>query len=356
MKHRESPIKRVNPSGRVVWMARVTIDGKRRKVGTFERKRDAQDAIDRAYEQPTGGPTLGGYVDRWLEEHPVSERTMRTNRGRINAVKDVKIEGRALKDWPLNDLRRRHAKELVACMLTEQERAPEGARNILRTLSVLAEDAITDELADLNPWRGVKIRDDDRRIVKQGREPRVWTVEQMHDFAAQAGKYEPMIRMLADCGLRIGELFALKRELQDLRTGIFRVRGSAWEGHVLDSSREKQHDREGPIPPGCLALLQQMPVRLGTPYLFSSPRGELWRYSNWHERVWKPIIEKKACKQKGLNPTPHEFRHSWISIMRAAGIDPADLAHIAGHSVETATARYTHALRRSDDAIRGVIG
>lgn len=34
---------------------------------------------------------------------------------------------------------------------------------------------------------------------------------------------------------------------------------------------------------------------------------------------------------------------------RAAGIDPADLAEVAGHTVETATARYTQPLRRSDE-------
>jgi hypothetical protein len=34
---------------------------------------------------------------------------------------------------------------------------------------------------------------------------------------------------------------------------------------------------------------------------------------------------------------------------------PADLAAVAGHTAETATARYTHALGRSDDRFRQVI-
>jgi len=54
--------------------------------------------------------------------------------------------------------------------------------------------------------------------------------------------------------------------------------------------------------------------------------------------------------------SPQDFRHSWVTHMRAAGIDPADLAEVAGHTVETATARYTHALGRSDDRIRQVVG
>jgi hypothetical protein len=59
----------------------------------------------------------------------------------------------------MREIRRRHAKDLVAHMLVVQERAPEGARNILRSLSAMAEDAIADDLAEVNPWRGVKVRD-----------------------------------------------------------------------------------------------------------------------------------------------------------------------------------------------------
>jgi hypothetical protein len=41
-----------------------------------------------------------------------------------------------------------------------------------------------------------------------------------------------------------------------------------------------------------------------------------------------------------------------VTHLRAAGIDPADLADVAGDSLETATTRYTYALRGSHDQIR----
>jgi hypothetical protein len=41
--------------------------------------------------------------------------------------------------------------------------------------------------------------------------------------------------------------------------------------------------------------------------------------------------------------------------LRAAGIDDADLAQVAGHAVETMLGTYTHALGRSHDRIRQVI-
>jgi integrase len=58
----------------------------------------------------------------------------------------------------------------------------------------------------------------------------------------------------------------------------------------------------------------------------------------------------------GLDPTPHEFRHSYITHLRAASIDAADLAEIVGHRVETMLARYTHAIGGSGDSVRRIIG
>lgn len=364
-KHRESPIKRVNPSGHVRWVARYTgTDGKRRSAGTFKLQRDAQDAIDEVYDRPLVPSTVGGYAKEWTRRYPRSERTDATNNHRVSRVLDVKVEGRALQDWPLVDLRRKHANDLVDHLLRVQGRSVTGARNILRVLSAMAEDAITDEITGSNPFKGVRLRDSDRRATKQPRELRIWTFGEMHGFAAAAGAQEPMIRMLADCGLRVGELFALVRELQDLKAGIFTVQASAWNGKLVASSREKRHDREGPIPPGCLALLRAVPVRIDSPWLFptSGSRrvgktgfnrsgGLLWRYDNWRRDVWNP-----TCKRAGIKPTPQEFRASYNTHLLASGIDRADLADLLGHSEDVNATHYTRALRRSGDRIRAVIG
>jgi integrase len=53
---------------------------------------------------------------------------------------------------------------------------------------------------------------------------------------------------------------------------------------------------------------------------------------------------------------PHEMRHSWVTHLRAAGIDDADLADMAGHQLATMLGRYAHPLRGSFDDARGIIG
>lgn len=50
------------------------------------------------------------------------------------------------------------------------------------------------------------------------------------------------------------------------------------------------------------------------------------------------------------------MRHSYVSHLPAAGVDDADLAAIAGHTVLTMVTHYTHALGKSFDRVRGVIG
>jgi integrase len=360
MKRRhETPIKRVNPSGKTVWMARYTDrHGNRKKAGTYDLKRDAQAAIDAAYDrentQPTRTDTLGGYAAQWDSVHPRSKRTNTENTWRIGVVLKIEVEGVELRHWPLNDIRRRHALAVQAKLL-EDGRSAEGATGILRALSAMTNDAIDDELCDTNPWLRLGVQLNDPRVTKQPRAKRMWTLEQMHAFAAAAGSYEPMVRVLADCGLRLGELPALTRA--DLRPGWLHVTRTAHEGTVQAGTktthrkREEEQGRDVPIPPTLEAMLRAMPPRIDTPLLFPTPTGKVWRERNFRRDVWAP-----AGKAAGIDPRPQEFRASWESIMRAEGVDQADLAKYAGHSIQTANSRYVQALDRSADQVRKVIG
>jgi integrase len=98
-----------------------------------------------------------------------------------------------------------------------------------------------------------------------------------------------------------------------------------------------------------------MSARINTPLLFPTPAGRVWHESNFRRDVWIPALaahlgitgegdesqrrfaarcraEIKASKRA---IRPHDCRHSWITHLRAAGIDDADVAAVAGHTVET---------------------
>ncbi len=364
MRSRESPIKRRNPSGETVWVARYAgRDGKRRVAkpawnrgkGTFKRKHEAQQAIDGAYGLSDRPDTLGEYAAAWTDRHPRSERTNATNDHRIGRVLNVEIEGVALRDWPLRELRRRHTLALVDHMLRVEGRAITGAVGIIRALSAMAEDAITDEVADLNPFKGVRIRAGDPRAKKKRRPIRVFSFEQMHRFAKAAGPYEAMVRVFTDTGMRLGEGLPLRREDFDGET--LKVRRTAHEGQILEGTKtdhgEQDAGRVVPVP-ATLAWMLEAQINLNDPdcdLLFTTPTGRMWRERNFYRDIWKP-----AQQASGLDIRPHECRHSYVTHLRAAGINDADLAEIAGHRVETMLARYTHATGASGTVIRTVIG
>jgi hypothetical protein len=101
--------------------------------------------------------TVAAYLEIWTSRHPRLERTSAKYEQRINRVLDVTVDGRPLADWRLRDLRRRHALALVDHLLVEQGRTLGGVVTILRSLSAMAEDAITDDLAEINPFNGIKL-------------------------------------------------------------------------------------------------------------------------------------------------------------------------------------------------------
>jgi integrase len=394
-RHRETPTKRRNPSGEVRWAARYTNrNGQRKAAGTFKLKGPcrnpveghwsgatwvgccAQHAIDDAYvrEQapvPTV-TTLGDYARRWPTIHPRARRTNDENTWRIGVVLAIKIEGRELRDWPIEEIRRKHALAVQRELLNEG-RSAEGATGILRAMSAMVNDAVDDEECGANVWLRLGVKRNDPRVQKRPRPKRIWTMDVMHAFAHAAAQVrdpqrkqarlerwravyaEPMVLLLSDCGLRLGELMAVERN--GLRLGWLRVKTVAHEGEVLDGTKTTHHLpedeqwRDIPLPPSTEAKLRALPARIDTPLLITTPTGKTWREGNWRRDVWTP-----TCVVMGINPRPQEFRASWESHLAAAGVDRADLAKYAGHSVATANARYVQGLGQSAEQVRNAIG
>jgi len=368
---RETPTKRV-VNGKVRWLARYTnpVTGRRelakptwnRGKGTFDRKMDAQAAIDEAYGLAEQASTFGAYFDGtgkgdgWLDRHPRALRTEKSYVTKFNAVRKVQVEGRPLEDWPIGAFRRKQALGLVGLLLTKQKRARKGALGVIRVLSAMAEDAITDEVANHNGFTKIKIKADDKRIKKPARKPQVFSWEEMHRFAAAAPKdSELLVLILSDCGLRIGEALPLEVAAFDPKRKELSIEQTAYEGQISRGLKGKRDERtftrQVPVHDSLAKRLAERAQERGDGLMFTTPRGKLWRYRNFIRDVWGP-----ASEATGLSPTPHDFRHSFVTHMRAAGINDEDLAEITGHNVLTMIGYYSHPLRRSFDDVRRAIG
>lgn len=378
MRRNEKPLRRVT-NGRVRWVARATgKDGHRKSYGTFDVKGPcrapeangsccAQHRIHWAYEQDTARPekvgTVRAYAGVWLKEHPRSERSNRALQGRVDAVLDENLGDGRFGDMLFADVERKHAVKLREVLLVRQGRALRGARSVIGAVNTMWLDALDDGWTRTqSPFLRLKIKASDPRIRKAARKPRLLSWERICAIAAAGGEHAPMLLVLGECGVRIGEALAVQR--CDVKLGAgpcdeqecvaigphLHFRRKAWDGSTYDGT--KTTERVAPITQALAVLLGRVTPIAPDGLMFPRPGGGVWWDANWRRDVWAPATE--AAGEAGVNP--HDFRHSWVSRMRAAGLDVADVAETAGHSVDTATRVYTHSLGRSHDAMRAVNG
>jgi hypothetical protein len=191
-------MKRSYPDGSVVWVARYRdLSGKIQRAkprwnggtATFARHAEAQRAIDEALAEQRGSmshrrrsattSTAGGSGGILARSGPTAPAPTGSSR-----YWESGIEGRPLGEWLFDELRRRHVHLILEHLLIEQGRSAQGARGVLRAFSTMTEDAIGDDFAEINAFRGVRLRANDPRVRKPPRRIRIWSFEQMREFAA----------------------------------------------------------------------------------------------------------------------------------------------------------------------------
>jgi integrase len=376
MRRDERPTRRTNPSGTEVWVARYTRrDGRRVSAGTYTKKGPckrpsdgccAQHAIWQAYERDAVSPrtaaTVGAYAETWLDLHPRSERSNVELQRRLSTVLTVDLGDGPLGEMLFADVERVHAIRLIDAQL-RAGLAVSTVKGRMATLSAMWHDALDDgRTKQACPFTRVKIRANDPRVQAPPRTPTVMSWETMHSIAAAAGPHETMVRVLSDCGLRIGELLPLRRMDVKLGAGAcdeaprcgavgphLHVRRQTWENRVVDGT--KTGARTVPVAPELARMLGRVTPLDPEGLMFPDSKGKVWYPGDFRRYVFRP-----ACAVVGVKARPHDMRHSWVSLMAAAGVNAADMAKAAGHSVETATRVYTHSVGGMDDALRAAVG
>ena len=127
-------------------------------------------------------------------------------------------------------------------------------------------------------------------------------------------------------GLRLGELRALRWEDVDLAEGVIHVRRSYdREGDVTPKS-EAGH-RDVPIAAVLHDVLAEHKANATSNQVFPGERARSFAPGALYKRA------RRAWGERELNPiTLHECRHTFASLMIAAGISAKALSTYMGHS------------------------
>lgn len=150
-------------------------------------------------------------------------------------------------------------------------------------------------------------------------------IARLWDAAAQ-DKNAEVVLFLIHSGLRISELFNLKCADVQGDSGLLTV----------TKSKTSSGLRTIPLPKKIMPIVQSR-LALGHEFLFVNNHCNKWIDDNFRKSLWSPLMARL-----GMSHTPHDTRHSYVSILQAAAVPLPVIDKLVGHSGGLTIDTYTH--------------
>jgi integrase len=307
-------------------------DGRGQRSRTFTRKADAERwKVEVERKAQLGGlfeaePMLfSDFLDGWLDRFGQRVRPSTHERG-VQALGTV----RELRRWRVEEIRAADVEDRIAAVGRRAPRQASIALQLLKQVFRSAEQRghrVDTAIFSLRPPR------------HQEREPRflLWSeVERLASYCTEGR----LVAFSALTGLRQGEVFALRRSDLDLANRIIRVERASRAGAFTKTKSGRKRVVHLTVVAAELAA-EQLSARDGgsLDLVFPSPGSGIWRKDNFMARVFRPAVRR--AELDGL--TFHDLRHTYASLMVAAGASPHVIAEQLGHrDARLVLQRYGH--------------
>ena len=337
-------------SGQDRFLVRYRDPSGRQKARTFPTRKEATDYeaevrtdIRRgAYLDPHAGQTK---VKAWAEKWLAAQGHLKpSTKARYKGLLDVQIlpqwGGYSLFDVDFLDV------QGWVSDLTGSGLSGSSVRQAHRVFSLLLETAVRSKRLSANPAVGVKFpragkpekvfltHEQVTALADAAGKPKVTTADlpSSPEALRLAGERRSIILALSYCGLRWGELAALKVGRVDTMRRRITVAESVTEvaGRLTWGTPKTHQQRSVPIPRFLIDELDVIKAGKGpTDLLFTGARGGVLRNMNFRRDVFDDAAV--AVGLKGL--TPHELRHTAVSQLAvSSGANVKAVQRMLGHA------------------------
>lgn len=304
--------------------------------------------------------TFGFWSDRWIElkRMDVTEKRWRSYDSRRHYLDELAYQ-------PIGKIKTAQIQKIIVDCATQPSEATGKplARQTLINLKNIASQifklAIANRVTEFNPAENVKVP---KETPKETRQPltdeqQQWVRETLHRAQTAA-----MIMMYA--GLRRGELMALTWSDIDLENRTITVNKAVEfagnTGKVVPTTKTESGMRTVYIPDILVEYLKNQPRK--TFLVSCQVSGKLHSETSW-KRMWESYMNtmnakygdfssvigtapKKSQKKRPMiipTFTPHQLRHTYITMLYLAGVDVMTAKEQAGHAdIQTTLNIYTH--------------
>lgn len=208
------------------------------------------------------------------------------------------------------------------------------AKRLKNILNMALQKAYLNNIISKNPLTLV----DSFRIIHSKKEP--YSVDEMIKILTHAqGWLRVFLHIAFTTGLRTGELMALRWSDIDYDKRIININRSITKGEIKNSSALKNHNRVVVLADYLVGILKNYDSR--SEWLFPSRTGEPYSESKAiAKHYFKPLLERIGVEYRTLYAT----RHTFISLLRNAGVSREFVAELAGHSEAVSDKHYYKAI------------
>ncbi len=288
-------------------------------IGYFEKQQEAEIALAEynanPYDIDTARITFKELYDKWSSEH--FQKVGRTS------IEHYDLAFRYCKEihnMRFIDIRLNHLQGII-----DNLGKPYPTRRMTKLLmSQLFRYAIKNDIVEKEYSRYVDLGKPSPREEKK-----IFTQEEIDKLFKYVDKLEyvdTVLIMIFTC-MRIGELVTIKTENVHLK-----------ERYMIGGIKTQAgRDRIIPINKKILPFIEKW-YNPNNEYLITNDKGEQMQHQNYRREKFKNIMEKLK-----MDHTPHECRHTGISLLDSAGANKLCVKRIVGHSSKDITEDvYTH--------------
>jgi integrase len=354
------------------WAAQYTVwtaEGRKRRSVSGKTRAEVSRKLTEVMANRDGGLiydagklTVEEYLDRWLSDM-VKGTVKETTYANYSYITRVHISP-ALGRVKLKSLTPAHVRGFYG----EKSRSDLSAATVKKVHVVLRKalsQAVSDGLISRNAADGVK----PPRVSAPGEEIRPLDPEECAAFlkASHGERLEALYVLAVNCGLREGELLALRWEDVDLEAAKPALlerrtltRGEDGRGWIVGASTKSGRGRRVRLTRRAVAALKehrkrQLEERMRLAGLFSdqglvfsSETGSLHNPSNLRNRSFKRIKRRSGVRE---DLRFHDLRHTCATLLLSEGVNVKVVSELLGHASITITLNtYSHVLPDMQDS------
>lgn len=311
------------------WMARLTTDFTdegvqiRTILGYFPTRTAALQALAEYHHSPfdlkQSKVTVEEIYKRWYNENiddNTNQSTLRQTEAAYNRLEP-------LHKTPMRDLKVAQMQELI----NQYKSSYHAQCKVKQLLNKLFEVCIDHDVISSNPTNRLRITaetnktESTRTAFTQEEIDLIW--KNKEDIKARYAL------MLIYSGVRVGELVDLKVQDVNLEERYFKVKKSKTESGI----------RVVPIAEKVYPLWVKCIEESKCGYVMHNAYGDRMVYNTYHRTYWQPLM-----KHLGFKHVVHETRHTCITLLTLANVNPTIIKNIVGHkSAMSLTEKvYTH--------------